>query len=99
MGAFSNTAQQDGRRWFVWLSLLAMSLSLLTGLFLWRSVETSSVVVVQEQVEALRPMLTGFRIMAIALKGRNRANIPGRVWTHGVGQTSTDHHDSVFWFR
>ena len=69
MGVFSNTTQPGGHRWFAWLSLLGLGLglALLTGVLLWRSVETSSVVEVQDQVEALKPVLSGLRIMAIAL--------------------------------
>ena len=67
MGVFSNTTQPGGRRWFVWLSLLALGLVLLIGMLLWRSVETSSVVEVRDQVEALKPVLTGLRLLAITL--------------------------------
>ena len=67
MGVFSNSAIQSGRRWFVWLSLLALGLSLLSGLVLWQSVETSSVMEVQDLVEVLKPLFTGLRVLTIAL--------------------------------
>ena len=55
------------RRWFFLLTLLAFGLALGAGAILWRSVETTSVVAVQTRIEALKPVLTGFRIAIIAM--------------------------------
>lgn len=55
------------RRWFFLLTLLAFGLALGAGAILWRSVETTSVVEVQTRIEALKPVLTGFRLTIIAL--------------------------------
>ena len=55
------------RRWFFLLTLLAFGLALGAGAILWRSVETTSVVEVQTRIEALKPVLTGFRIAIIAM--------------------------------
>ena len=55
------------RRWFFLLTLLAFGLALGAGAILWRSVETSSVVAVQTRIDALKPVLTGFRLAIIAL--------------------------------
>ena len=55
------------RRWFVLLTLLAAALALGVGGILWHSVETSSIGTVQAQVDALKPVLTGIRLLLIAL--------------------------------
>ena len=55
------------RRWFFLLTLLACGLTLGVGAILWYSVETTSVVAVQTQIEGLKPVLTGFRLALIAL--------------------------------
>ena len=55
------------RRWFFLLTLLVFSLALGVGAILWRSVETTSVVAVQTRIDALKPVLTGFRLTIIAL--------------------------------
>ncbi|MCG7890183.1 MAG: hypothetical protein JAZ17_17800 [Candidatus Thiodiazotropha endolucinida] len=55
------------RRWFVLLTLLAFALALGVGSILWYSVETTSVGAVQIQVAALKPVLTGIRLLLIAL--------------------------------
>ena len=55
------------RRWFFLLTLLAFGLALGAGAILGRSVETTSVVAVQTRIDALKPVLTGFRLTIIAL--------------------------------
>ena len=55
------------RRWFVGMTLLAVILALLVGSVLWQSVETSSVATLQTRIDALKPVMTGFRIGLIAL--------------------------------
>ncbi len=55
------------RRWFFLLTLLVFGLALGIGAILWRSVETTSVVVVQTRIDALKPVLTGIRLSLIAL--------------------------------
>lgn len=55
------------RRWFVLLTLLTVALALAVGSILWHSVETTSVGVVQAQVDALKPVFTGIRLLLIAL--------------------------------
>jgi len=65
--AVSNNGFTMRRRWFFLLTLLAFGLALGAGAILWRSVETTSVVAVQTRIEALKPVLTGFRIAIIAM--------------------------------
>ena len=65
--AVSNNGFTLRRRWFFLLTLLAVGLALGAGAILWRSVETTSVVAVQTRIEALKPVLTGFRLTIIAL--------------------------------
>ena len=55
------------RRWFVRMTLLAFAFALIVGGILWHSVETSSVVALQARINALKPVLTGFRLGLIAL--------------------------------
>ena len=55
------------RRWCLLLTLLAFALMLVMGGILWHSVETSSVVVMQTQIDTLKPVFTGFRLFLIAL--------------------------------
>ena len=55
------------RIWFLLLTLLASALTLVMGSILWHSVETSSVVAIQTRVDAVKPLLTGFRLFLIAL--------------------------------
>ena len=42
-------------------------MALLVGSVLWQSVETSSVATLQTRIDALKPVMTGFRIGLIAL--------------------------------
>ena len=55
------------RRWFLLLTLLAFVLALVAGGVLWHLVETSSVSEIQTQVDAMKPVFTGFRLFLIAL--------------------------------
>ena len=55
------------RRWFFLFTLLAFVLALGTGGILWHSVETSSVSEIQAQVDSLKPVFTGIRLILIAL--------------------------------
>ena len=55
------------RRWFLLLTLLAFAMVLFTGGILWYSVETSSISEIQTRVDAMRPVLTWFRLFLIAL--------------------------------
>ena len=55
------------RRWLLLLTLLAFVLALVAGGILWHSVETSSVVVMQTRVDAMKPVFTGIRLFLIAL--------------------------------
>ena len=55
------------RRWFLLLTLLAFALALSTGGILWHRVEMSSVVAIQTQVDAMKPLMSGIRLFMIAL--------------------------------
>jgi hypothetical protein len=55
------------RRWFLLLTLLAAALALVAGGILWHSVETSSVIVIQSRVDAMKQVFTGFRLFLIAV--------------------------------
>ena len=55
------------RRWTLALTLLAFALALAIGGLLWQSVETSSVLVIQESVKALKPVFTAMRLSVIAV--------------------------------
>ena len=54
------------RRWFLLLTLLALTLALGAGGLLWQAVETSSVSALQTRVAALKPVFTGIRLVLIA---------------------------------
>ena len=55
------------RRWFVMLTLLAFGLALGIGAFLWFSVQTSSVVVIQTRIDMMKPVFTTIRFLLIVL--------------------------------
>ncbi|MCG8026008.1 MAG: hypothetical protein JAZ02_18805 [Candidatus Thiodiazotropha endolucinida] len=55
------------RRWFVLLSLLAFGLALGLGGLLWQSVQTESVIEVQDRIDALKPIFTTIRWLLIGL--------------------------------
>ena len=55
------------RRWFLLLTLLAFVLALGTGVFLWHSVETSSISEIQSRVDAMKQVFAGSRLFLIAV--------------------------------
>ena len=55
------------RRWTLVLTLLAFALTLAIGSLLWRSVETSSVVGIQGQVVAMKPVFMILRLSVITV--------------------------------
>lgn len=55
------------RRWFVLLTLLAFGLALGIGVFLWYSVQTSSVAAIQTRIEVMKPVATAIRLLLIGL--------------------------------
>lgn len=65
--AVSNNGFALRRRWLFLLTLLAFGLALGAGGILWHSVETTSVVAVQNRIGALKPIMTGIRVSLIAL--------------------------------
>ena len=65
--AVSNNGLTMRRRWILLLTLLAFGLALGAGVILWHSVETTSVIAVQTRIDALKQVMTGFRITIIAL--------------------------------
>lgn len=66
MAAFRNGVAMR-RRWFVLLTLLAFGLALGIGALLWHSVQTTSVVAVQTQIEVMKPVFTAIRLLAIGM--------------------------------
>ncbi len=65
MAASSNGITRR-RRWFILLTMSAFGMTLCIGAFLWHSVQTSSVVAIQNQVDQLRPTLTAIRLLVIS---------------------------------
>ncbi|PLX61419.1 hypothetical protein [Sedimenticola selenatireducens] len=63
---FRNGFARRGR-WFVLLSLLAFSLALGIGAFLWHMMQTSSLVAIQTRVELMKPLFTTIRLLLIGL--------------------------------
>ena len=55
------------RRWFVMLTLLAFGLALGIGIFLWHSVQTSSVAAIQTRIDVIKPVFTTIRFLLIGL--------------------------------
>lgn len=66
MAAFRNGFPMR-RRWFVLLTLLAFTLALGIGAFLWNAVQTSSVVAIQGRIEMMKPVFTAIRLLVIGL--------------------------------
>lgn len=66
MAAFRNGFAMR-RRWFVLLTLLAFGLALGIGVFLWHSVQTSSVVAIQTRIDVVKPVFTAVRLLLIGL--------------------------------
>ena len=57
-----------GRRsWFLGLSLLALALVLAAGVVLWQAVELTSLAVVSERIEGIKPVASGIRLLLIGL--------------------------------
>ena len=65
--AVCSSIQTMRRRWFVLLSLLAFGLALGLGGLLWQSVQTESVIALQERIESLKPIFTAIRWLLIGL--------------------------------
>ncbi|PCJ36261.1 MAG: hypothetical protein COA75_08515 [Cellvibrionales bacterium] len=61
---FSNALSK--RKGFLWLSLVTALLTLLTGFFLWSSVQTHSVVTIREHIHQWQPVLAGIRWTVIS---------------------------------
>ena len=55
------------RRWFVLPTLVAFGLALGIGAFLWHAVQTSSVVDIQNSIEAIKPIIAIIRLLVISL--------------------------------
>ncbi len=66
MAAFPNGFAMR-RCWFALLTLMAFGLALGNGVFLWHSVQTSSVIAIQTRIEMLKPVFTALRILVIGL--------------------------------
>ena len=49
------------RKGLLWLSLVAALLTLLTGLLLWNSIQTQSVITIREHIHQWQPVLAGIR--------------------------------------
>lgn len=54
------------RRWFVLLTLLAFTLALGIGAFLWNAVQATSVVTIQTRIEMMKPIFSAIRLLVIA---------------------------------
>lgn len=52
-------------RWFLTLSLVAAAAVIVVGVVLWQAVELSSLTIVSERVDRLRPLLGGMRLALI----------------------------------
>lgn len=55
------------RRWFFFMTLLAIVLTMAMGGMLFYSVETSSLTAVQTRIAVIKPFLTGIRLFLITL--------------------------------
>ena len=66
MGVFSKGIALR-RRGFFFMTLLAIILTIAMGGILWYLIETSSMTVIQAQVAAIKPLITGIRLFLIAL--------------------------------
>ena len=64
MAACSNGAGLR-RRWFLTLSLVAAAAVIVVGVVMWQAVELSSLAIVSERVDRLRPLLGGLRLALI----------------------------------
>ena len=66
MGVFSKGIALR-RRWFFFMTLLAIVLTMAMGGILWYLVETSSLASIQTRIVAIKPIFTGIRLFLIAL--------------------------------
>ena len=66
MAACSNATELRGR-WFLTLSLVAAAAVIVAGVVLWQAVELSSLAIVSEGVDRLRPRLGGLRLVLIGV--------------------------------
>ena len=64
MAACSNATELRGR-WFLPLSLVAAAAVIVVGVVLWQAGELSSLAIVSERVDRLRPILGGLRLALI----------------------------------
>lgn len=55
------------RRWFFFMTLLAIVLTMVMGSILWYSIETTSLTTIQTRIAAIKPIFTGIRLFLIAL--------------------------------
>ena len=55
------------RRGFLGLSLLAVALTIIMGVVLWQAVELSTVAQVSAQIDRIRPVASGVRLVLIGL--------------------------------
>ncbi|MBZ0070163.1 MAG: hypothetical protein K8I04_00310 [Gammaproteobacteria bacterium] len=91
------------RRWFVLLTLLAFGLALGIGVFLWYSVQTSSVVAIQSRIEVMKPVATVIRLLLIGLVAlawpamTRSLHRWGRVDEAGVGRLQSLRWRIVTW--
>jgi len=62
-----SSATTNRPRWFWRFTLLAITLTLVAGAFLWRTLEIAAITEVQAKIEALNPVFTGIRWLLIGL--------------------------------
>ena len=65
--AVSSKAAAMRRRGFLGLSLLAVTLTIIVGVLLWQAVELSTVAQVSAQIDKIRPVASGVRLVLISL--------------------------------
>ena len=66
MGVFNNGIALR-RRWFFFMTLLAIVLTMTMGGILWYLIEISSMSAIQARMAAIKPIFTGIRLFLIAL--------------------------------
>jgi len=82
MAEFSNLTE-NRPRWFWRLTLLAVTLALAVGAFLWRTLETVAITDVQYLVEELRLVFTAIRWVLIGLVASFWPAITNALTRHG----------------
>ncbi len=91
------------RRWFLLLTLLAFVLALGIGAVLWHAVQTSSVVVIQDRLEQMKPVFTAIRCLLIGLVALSWPAIVralhrwGRIDEDGAGRLQSLRWRVVTW--